>query len=83
MTETCGHQGSVLACDLLTLSAWTLDLLVCVLSHVPLFATVWTVACQSPLPTGFPRQKYWRGLSFLPRGDLPDPGVEPASTRFA
>ena len=33
---------------------------VCVLSHisrVPLFATIWTVACQAPLSVGFSRQE--------------------------
>ena len=25
---------------------------------------------------GFPRQKYWSGLPFLPPGDLPNPGIE-------
>ena len=28
---------------------------------------------------GFPRQEYWSGLPFPPRGDLPDPGIEPRS----
>ena len=28
------------------------------LSHVCLFVTLWTVACQAPLSTGFPRQDY-------------------------
>ena len=28
---------------------------------------------------GFSRQAYWRGLPFPPPGDLPDPGIEPAS----
>ena len=28
---------------------------------------------------GFPRQEYWSGLPFPPPGDLPDPGIEPAS----
>ena len=28
---------------------------------------------------GFSRQEYWRGLSFPPPGDLPDPGMEPVS----
>ena len=28
---------------------------------------------------GFSRQEYWSGLPFLPPGDRPDPGVEPAS----
>ena len=39
---------------------------VCVhtLSHVQLFATPWTVACQAPLSMGFPRQEYWSGLLF-------------------
>ena len=41
--------------------------------------TPWTVACQAPLPMGFPRQEYWSGLPFLPPGDLSDVGVEPAA----
>ena len=28
---------------------------------------------------GFSRQKYWSGLPFPPTGDLPNPGMEPAS----
>ena len=28
---------------------------------------------------GFPRQEYWSGLPFPSSGDLPDPGIEPAS----
>ena len=28
-------------------------------SHVQLFATLWTVACQAPLSMGFSRQEYW------------------------
>ena len=31
------------------------------------------------LSMGFPRQEYWSGLPFPPPGDLPDPGIEPAS----
>ena len=45
-------------------------------SHVQLFATLWTVAFQAPLSTGFSRQEYWSGLSGPPPGDL---GIEPAS----
>ena len=41
--------------------------------------TPWTVACQAPLATGFSRQEYWRGSPWPPPGDLPDPGIEPAS----
>ena len=33
----------------------------------------------SPLSMGFSRQEYWSGLSCLPPGDLPDPGLEPRS----
>ena len=32
---------------------------------------------------GFPSQEYWTGLPFPPPGDLPDPGIEPASPAFA
>ena len=41
-------------------------------------ATPWTAACQA-LSVGFPRQEYWRGLSFSSPGDLPDSGLELAS----
>ena len=40
-------------------------------------ATPWTVACQAPLSTGFPRQEYWSGLPFPSPGDPPNPGLEP------
>ena len=49
------------------------------LSHVQLFATPGTVAHQVPLSMGFSRQEHWRGLPFPPPGDLPDPGIYPAS----
>ena len=55
---------------------------VCMLSCfscIQLFATLWTLAHQSPLCMGFSRQEYWSGLPGPPLGDLPDPGVEPAS----
>ena len=34
---------------------------------------------QAPLSMGFSRQEYWRGLPYLPPGNLPDSGIEPAS----
>ena len=46
-------------------------------SHVQLYVTPWTVACQAPLSVGFSRQEYWSGLPCPPLADLPDPGVEP------
>ena len=51
----------------------------CVLSHVQLFATPWTVDCQAPPFMGFPRQEYWSGLPFPSPGNLPYPGIEPTS----
>ena len=51
----------------------------CVQSSVQLFATPWTEAHQPPLSLGFPRQEHWSGLSFTSPGDLPNPGVRPAS----
>ena len=50
------------------------------LSHVQLFSTTWTVACQAPLSMGFPRKKYWSGLQFPSPGELPNPGIKPASS---
>ena len=55
---------------------------VCVLNHfscVRLFATLWTVAHQGPLSTGFSRQEYWRGLLCPPPGDLHDSDIKPMS----
>ena len=55
---------------------------VCLLSHfsrVRLCAILWTGARQAPLCMGFSRQGYWSGLPCPPPGDLPDPGIEPAS----
>ena len=34
------------------------------LSHVQLFATLWTVAYQTAPSVGFSRQEYWSGLPF-------------------
>ena len=47
-------------------------------SHVWLFATLWTVIDQVPLSMGFFRQEYWIGLPLPPPGDIPDPGIKPA-----
>ena len=38
-----------------------------------------TVAPQVLLSMGFSRQEYWSGLQFPPPGDLPYPGIKPAS----
>ena len=49
------------------------------LSHAQFFVTPRTVAGQAPLSMEFSRQEYWSGLPFPSPGDLPDPGIEPAS----
>ena len=49
------------------------------LSHVQLFATLWTAALLTPLSVGFPRQEYWSGFPFPSPGHLPGPGIEPMS----
>ena len=59
--------------------------LACMLSHfncVQLFATLWTIAHQTPLSMGFSRQEYWSELPFPPPRHLPDRGIEPASLMF-
>ena len=45
-------------------------------SHVQLFVTLWTVACQAPPSMEFSRQEYWSGLPFPSPGDLPYPGIK-------
>ncbi|KAM7230968.1 hypothetical protein CapIbe_018458, partial [Capra ibex] len=47
--------------------------------RVRLSVTPWTLARQAPLSMGFSRQEYWSGLPFPSPGDLPDPGIDPAS----
>ena len=67
-----------MACFQIAVITWSMN--ECqLLSHVQLFATPWTVACQDPLTMGFSRQEYWSGLPFPAPGDLPDPGIESGS----
>ena len=44
--------------------------------------TSWPVPCQA-LSMEFPRQEYWTALPFPSPGDLPDPGIQPASPTLA
>ena len=46
------------------------------LSHIQLFATPWTLACQAHLSMEIFRQEYWTGLPFPSQGDSPNPGNE-------
>ena len=47
------------------------------------FVTPWTAAHQAPLSMLFSRQEYCSGLPFPSPGDLPDPGIELASSALA
>ena len=49
-------------------------------SRVRLFVTPRTVAHQAPLSMEFSRPEYRSRLPFPPPGDLPDPGIETASS---
>ena len=42
-----------------------------------------TVAHQAPVSMGFSRQEYWSELPFPSPGDLPSPGIKPASPALA
>ena len=49
------------------------------LNHVWLFVTPWTVARQSPLSMGFPRQECWSWLPFPTPRDFCNQVTEPSS----
>ena len=54
----------------------------CVLSYfrcVRLFVTPMDCSPPGPLSMGFSRQEYWSRLPCPPPGDLPNPGIQPAS----
>ena len=48
-------------------------------NRVQLFVTLWPLARQAPLSVEFSKQGYWSALSCPPLGNLPDPGIKPAS----
>ena len=48
-------------------------------SCLTLLRAPWTVAHQTPLSMGFPRQEYRSGLPFPFPAYLPTPGIEPMS----
>ena len=45
-------------------------------SHVQLFANLWPIVRQAPLPMEFSRQEYWSGLPCPLLGALPNPGIK-------
>ena len=72
-----GHSYPAIPRNGVTFLRTLLCICACVLSHVQLFATLWTVAQQAPLSMGFSRQEYWSALPFPSLGHLPDPGLSP------
>ena len=48
-------------------------------SHFQLCATLWAIAHQAPLSSGFSRQEYWIRLPCPLPEDLPNLGSEPTS----
>ena len=44
-------------------------------SHVQIFATLWSVAHHAPLSLEFSRQEYWSGLPCPSPGDFPNPSI--------
>ena len=56
---------------------WTWVHLCCLLSHVQLLATLWTVALQAPLSVGFSRQNTWVGCHALLQRMFPSQGLNP------
>ena len=68
-SENCSDQRTVwCAKDARTVSRF---------SHVQLFVTLWTVAHQAPLSTGFSSQEYWSGCHSLLQGIFPTQGSHP------
>ena len=51
-------------------------------SNPTLCDTLNYIAHQAPLSMGFSRQEYWSGLLFPLPGNLPNPGIYPASPEF-
>ena len=45
----------------------------------PALCDPWIAAFQAPLSMEFSRQDYWSGLPCFPPGNLPYPGIKPAS----
>ena len=62
-TQGAGYAGGFLGVIPDLLNPGGVRVCVCVLSHVQLFATPSTVACQDPLSLGSSRQEYWSGIA--------------------
>ena len=71
--QSFNHDWSNLACT----HTHTHTYVLCVLSHVWLFETPWTVAYQTMLSMAFSRQEHWSGLPFPTPGDFLNTGLNP------
>ena len=49
----------------------------------PTLCDLWTIVHQAPPSMEFSRQECWSGLPLPFPGDIPDPGIEPASPTLA
>ena len=78
----CDAEFSYLLVVLVSLYGGKLCMCVCVLTHVQLFAALWTVTRQALLTIKFSRDKYWSGFPFPSPVDLPNPGIKPTSLMF-
>ena len=54
-----------------------MTLQMCMLSHIQVFVTLWTITCQAPLSMEFHRQEYWSELPFPPAWGFHNPGLNP------
>ena len=59
--------------------SWVCTCVLNCFSHVRFFVTLCTIAHQASMSIEFSRQEYWSGLLCPPPGDLPNPGIKPAS----
>ena len=59
--------------------SWVCTCVLNCFSHVRFFVTLCTIAHQASMSIEFSRQEYWSGLLCPPPGDLPKPGIKPAS----
>ena len=57
----------------------------CTVSHSVMSDSLqpWHCSLQAASAMAFPRREYWSGLPCPLPGDLPDPGIEPASPALA
>ena len=75
----CNHNNSYHGLDSCNVEGYIYMCMLSCFRYVLLFATLWTVAHQSPLFMGFSRQETWSWLPHTPEEDLPNPGIETAT----